>query len=149
MRAAVARETLLRFERRLREWRLSGVRQIAQINRGLRMGSSASLRKRWSTTGLAPRPGSAERDLSSVPSLDLWPQPQAWSAAAQVEDRTRHVGVPVHILAHRVPMREPEDAGNVMRVDQIVDDHSPGHDTSLHLAADVAYGCELSVRRVM
>lgn len=84
-----------------------------------------------------------------MPSLNLWAQPETRTAATEVEDRTRHVGVTVYVLAHGVPMREPEDPCNVVRVDEILDDHSSGHRSSLRLAADVEYTCELSVRRVM
>ena len=36
-----------------------------------------------------------------------------------------------------------------MRVNEVVDEHSPRHEASLHVAADMAYTRELSVRRVM
>lgn len=77
------------------------------------------------------RPGAAKLDLLSVPSLDLRSEPEAWSTPTEVDDRTRHVLVPVEILAHGVAMRKAEDSSNVVRVDQIVEKYAPGHQSSL------------------
>lgn len=101
------------------------------------------LAQHGSTTSTPPRPCPSELDLPSVPSLDLGSKPEARSTTAEIEDWTRHVGVPVHVLAHGVPVSESEDSSDVVRVDQITDEHAAGHETSLHLAADVAYTCEL------
>jgi hypothetical protein len=84
-----------------------------------------------------------------VPPLYLRPQPQAWATAAEVEDWPWHVQVAVHVLAHGVAMSEAEDPGDVMRVDQVVEEDATRHRASLHLAADGSYTCELSVRSVM
>jgi hypothetical protein len=80
-----------------------------------------------------------------MPPLDLGSQPEAWSTTAEIDDRARHVRVPVQILAHGIPVTEPKDPSNVVRVDQIIDEYAACHEISLHLAADVAYTCELSV----
>ncbi|MHB8657307.1 MAG: hypothetical protein ACYC91_05030 [Solirubrobacteraceae bacterium] len=45
-------------------------------------------------------------------------------------------------------MGEPKDPSDVVRVDQIVDEHAAGHESSLQVTADEAYACELSVRGV-
>jgi hypothetical protein len=81
-----------------------------------------------------------------VPSLDLGSEPEARPATAKIEDGTRHVRVPVQVLAYGVPVSESEDAGHVVCVDQIIDEHTSSHEASLHVAADVAYTCKLSVR---
>jgi len=83
-----------------------------------------------------------------VPALDLRSEPETWSTTAKVEDWTRHVRVPVEILAHGVAMREPEDPSDVVCVDEVVDKHAAGHVSSLHVTVDEAYACELSVRAV-
>jgi len=74
--------------------------------------------------------------LERVPPLDLRSEPQARSAAAEVEDWARHVGIAMHVLAHGVAMGEPQYPGDVMRVNQIVEEHAAGHQTSLHPRAD-------------
>jgi hypothetical protein len=106
----------------------------------------AALRPSPSMSGAPFRSRAAQFDLAGVPPLDLRSQPQARPASTEIEDGTGHVGVPVHILADGIAMSEPQDPGNVVRVDQIIDEHPPGHKQSLHLTADVAYTCELSVR---
>ena len=99
-------------------------------------------------SGWPPWSGSAELDLPRVPSLDLRSQPKARSTTAKVEDWTRHVRVPVEILAHRVAVGETKDPSNVVGIDEIVDAHASGHGSSLLVKADEAYACELSVRAV-
>jgi hypothetical protein len=84
-----------------------------------------------------------------VPSLDLGSQPQTRSTTAEIEDWTWHVGVPVQVLADGIPMRETKDAGYIVCVNQIIEEHPTDHGASLHLIADAAYTCELSVRVVL
>lgn len=43
-------------------------------------------------------------------------EPEAGSATTKIEDWAWHVGVPVHVLAHGVPVSETEDPSDVMRV---------------------------------
>lgn len=81
-----------------------------------------------------------------MPSLDLRSQPEARSTTAEIENRARHIGVPVHVLAHGVPVGEAEDPSNVVCVDQIIDEYAASHTTSLHVIAAAAYTRELSVR---
>lgn len=88
----------------------------------------------WS--GAPLRPGSAELDLPGMPSLYLRSQPEARPATAKIKDRPRHVGVPVQVLAHRVAVGEAENPGDVMRIDEIVEEHASSHRTSLHAVAD-------------
>ncbi len=73
------------------------------------------------------RSGSAELDLPGVPALDLRSEPEARPAAAEIKDWSRHVWVAVHILAHRVAVGEAENPGDVMRVDEVIQKHTPGH----------------------
>jgi hypothetical protein len=81
-----------------------------------------------------------------MPSLDLWTQPQAGTARSEVEDWPRHVGIPPLVLADRVAVAQPEDLGDVVSVDEVVDDNSPRHASSLRPVADVSYTRHLSVR---
>ena len=53
--------------------------------------------------------------------------PEARATATEIEGRPRHVRIAVQILAHRVAMGEAEDSGDVMRVDQVVEEHATGH----------------------
>jgi len=81
-----------------------------------------------------------------MPSLDLRPQPEAWAAGAKVEDRSWHVWIPALVLTDGVAVAEPEDPGNVVSVDEVVEQDSPQHMASLRPSADVSYACNLSVR---
>lgn len=98
-----------------------------------------------STSGAPLWSRSPEFDLLGVPPLDLRSEPEAWATAAEVEDGARHVGIPLEVLAHGIPVSEPKDPGNIVCVDQVVDVHATRHGASLHVAADLAYTCELSV----
>ena len=84
-----------------------------------------------------------------MPPLDLGSQPETRPTTAEIEDWTRHVGVPAQVLADGIPMREPKDPSNIVCVDQIIEEHPTRHEASLHLVADAAYTCELSVRVVL
>jgi hypothetical protein len=77
-----------------------------------------------------------------VPALDFGSQPEARTTAAEIEDRARHVRIPVQILADRIAVGESEDSGDVVCVDQVIEMDTARHDASLHVVADVAYGCE-------
>ena len=127
---------------------MSRTRSITQLRKEKRR--TATLRRRRDaeppTSRLPPRSGSAELDLLGVPALDLRSQPEARSAASEVEDRTRHVWMSMEVEAYRVPVSEPEDACDVMCVDGVIEEHSAGHGASLHLATDNEYTCDLSVR---
>jgi hypothetical protein len=59
--------------------------------------------------------------MDARPPLHLGPQPELRATAAEIDDRTGHVLVASLVLAHGVPMCEPEDLGYRLRVDQIVD----------------------------
>jgi hypothetical protein len=95
---------------------------------------------------MPPRSGSAELDLSGVPALDFRSQPKTRPAASKVENRTRHVWMSMQVEAYRVSVSEPEDACDVMRIDEVIEEDSAGHEASLHLATDNEYTCDLSVR---
>lgn len=102
-------------------------------------GTPRDTTKRRSATGASLRTRSAQVDLSGVPSLNLGSKPQARSSSAQIEHGTRHVGIAVEVLADSVSMREADDLGDGVRIDQIVEEDATGHDSSRHLAADRAY----------
>ncbi len=85
------------------------------------------LRQRPSTSGAALGSRPPQFNLSDVPSLDLGSQPQAWTTTTEIEYGARHVGIPMHVLTDGIAMSEPQDPGNVVRVDQIIDEHSSGH----------------------
>jgi hypothetical protein len=54
----------------------------------------------------------------------------------------------VQVLADGVSVCESDDLGDAVRVDEIVEEDTTCHVTSLHVGADGAYTCELgSVRR--
>lgn len=88
----------------------------------------------------------AERHLAGVPSLDLRPQPEARAAGSEIEDGPWHVWIAALILTDRVAVAEAEDPGDVVCVDEVVDNYSFRHIASLHRSADVSYACNLSVR---
>jgi hypothetical protein len=62
-----------------------------------------------------------------VPALDLGPEPEHRPARTQVDDRARHVGITRLILADGIAVTQPEDFGDITRIDEIVHEHSPGH----------------------
>jgi hypothetical protein len=84
-----------------------------------------------------------------VPFLDLGLQPEARAAGAKIKDRSWHVRIPALILTDGVAMAEPEDPGNVVGVDEVVDRNPSWHVASLRLSADVSYGRSHSVRRAL
>jgi len=71
-----------------------------------------------------------------MPLLYLRSQPEARSATTKVQDWARHLGIPVEVLTHRVAVSETENPCDVMRVDEIVEEHTPSHWPSLHVAAE-------------
>jgi hypothetical protein len=84
----------------------------------------------------------AQFDLAGVPPLDLRSEPHARPASAEVEDGTGHVGTPVHMLADGIAMNEPQDPNNVVRVDEVVDEHwsFPGRMASRECRLPVSHG---------
>ena len=83
---------------------------MARVDCPRRSLSSATSRTRF-----------AERDLAGMPSLDLRPQPEAWAAGAKVKDRPWHVWISALVLTYGVAVAEPEDSGNIVSVDQVVE----------------------------
>lgn len=63
--------------------------------------------------------------------LDLGPEPEHWPAPAKVDDRTGHVRVARLVLADGVSVGETEDLGDIVGVDQVIDEDSSGHEKSL------------------
>ena len=72
-----------------------------------------------SPRGSATRSGSAGRGLLSRPLLDLRPEPKLRAATAEIEHRTRHIGISVLVDAHRARVREAEDLGDITRVNKV------------------------------
>ena len=72
------------------------------------------------------------RGGSRVPPLDLGSQPEHRTTPAQIDYGPRHVGIAGLVRADCVAMREPEDAGNVVGVDEVVDEDAARHEVSLH-----------------
>jgi len=66
-----------------------------------------------------------------MPALDLGTKPEHRSAATEVDHRPWHVWVARLVLADRVPVSKTQDLGNVVGVDQVVDEDSSGHKNSL------------------
>jgi hypothetical protein len=81
-----------------------------------------------------------------MPTLDRRSQPQARSAGPKIKNRPRHIRIPALVLADGVAVAESEDPGNVVSVDEVVDQNASGHMESLRPLADVSYACNLSVR---
>ena len=81
-----------------------------------------------------------------MPTLDLWSQPEAWAPRAEVKDGSWHLWIPALVLTDGVAMAEPEDPGNVVSVDEVVDQNALRHMESLRPLADVSYARSLSVR---
>ncbi len=52
----------------------------------------------------------------------------------------------MQVLADGVAVSEPKDPGDIVCVDQVRDEDAAGHGASLHLGAEIAYACDLSVR---
>jgi hypothetical protein len=65
--------------------------------------------------------------LGSSPSLDFGSEPKLDAAAAQLDDRARHVGVASLVEAHAVAVGEAESVGDQLRVDQVVGLHEWSH----------------------
>jgi hypothetical protein len=65
--------------------------------------------------------------------LDLGSQPETRPSATEIEDWTRHLGVPLHVLAHGISVSEPQDLSDLVGVDQVIDEHATGHGTSLRV----------------
>jgi hypothetical protein len=42
----------------------------------------------------------------------------------------------VEVLAHRVSVGEAENLGDVLSIDEVVEEDAPSHRTSLHVASD-------------
>lgn len=76
---------------------------------------------------MPPRSGSAELDLPGVPALDFRSQPKARPAATEIKDWARHVWVAVHVLTHRVAVGKAENPGDVVCVDEVVEEYAPSH----------------------
>jgi hypothetical protein len=61
------------------------------------------------------------------PSLDLRAQPELDSAVTEVQDRPRHVCVPMLINAHGVSVSKPEQLRDAVGIHQIVEVHLSAH----------------------
>ena len=85
------------------------------------------------------RTRSATSRLLVGPSLDLGTQPELDAALSEIENRSRHIAVPLLVLEHRVAIGQTEDLGNALRVDQVTG-VDVDHRASLHRYADPSDG---------
>ncbi len=60
------------------------------------------------------------------PALELGSQPEL-DAVAELDHGSWHVGIPMLVDADGVPVREPEQIGHSMGVNQVVDVDLPAH----------------------
>jgi hypothetical protein len=81
-----------------------------------RLNAAAYRQGSTSTRRTARRTCSAASRLLVGPSLDLGTQPELDTALAEVENRLRHVAVPLLILEHRVAVGQAENLRNSLRV---------------------------------
>jgi len=87
------------------------------------------------TSAETGRPGSIRHPLL-VPGDDLAAQPQLRASSTSLVDRLGHVYVAPLILVDSIRMREPEQVGDFMRVDEIVDIHLSPHGSTIRDPAD-------------
>ena len=59
--------------------------------------------------------------------LDLSTEPKLDSPVTEIEDRARHVLVPVLVHADRVAVSEPEQPGDAVGVNQVVEIYLSSH----------------------
>jgi hypothetical protein len=127
-----------RLPRGLDAVRFGGIARASRTS--WRTGTSRPPSPGRSTSRTTPRTRFAERHLASVPSLDLWPQPEARAAGSKIEDRPWHLWIPALVLTDGVAVAEPKDPGDVVGIDEVVDHNSSWHMASLRLLApDVSY----------
>jgi len=66
------------------------------------------------------RAGTTLSCLHLGPAFDFRTQPELHPSIAEVDDRTRHVVVPALVEANAVAMRQPEDVGDHLSVDEVL-----------------------------
>ena len=86
--------------------------------------------------------------MVSCPTLNLGTQPELYPSAGKVDYWTRHVVVAGLVLAHCVAVRETEDLGDGLGVDEVVDVDFSSHAPTLHPSAAEPYERKFSVRGV-
>ena len=64
-----------------------------------------------------------------MPALDLRTKPKARPAGAEVENRSRHVRIATLVLADGVALCQPEDASDLVGVDEVLKDDASGHES--------------------
>ena len=75
------------------------------------------------------RPPATLRRLFFGPPLYLRLQPELDATIPEIQDRPRHVGVPVLIHADRVAVGESKDLGHAVRVEKVVEIYVSTHAT--------------------
>jgi hypothetical protein len=73
------------------------------------------------------RAGAPSRRLLNRPACNIWLEPDQDASVAKVEDRPRHIRIPMLVDAHRIPVCKPEQLGHAVGVDEIVDVDSLTH----------------------
>ena len=86
-----------------------------------------------STTALSASgtswPSATLRRLFFSPLLYLRLQPELDATVPEIQDRPRHVGVPVLIHADRVAVGESEDLGHAVGVEEVIEVYVSTHGT--------------------
>jgi len=70
--------------------------------------------------------------LASCPLLDLRAEPELDSALSEVKHRLRHVDVALLVLENCVAVREAENLGYALRIDEVLCRDLWCHNASLH-----------------
>ena len=74
----------------------------------------------------------AASGLALGPLFDLRTKPELDAPLPEIEYRLGHIAVSVLVLQHGAAVREPEDLGHALSVDQVLGIDSRRHDLSLH-----------------
>ena len=69
--------------------------------------------------------------LLSSPAFDVRPKPELDSALPEIEDGPWHILVALLVLEDGVPVRQTEDFGYTLRIDQVFRSDSRSHELEL------------------
>jgi len=77
--------------------------------------------------------------MVSRPPFDLRPQPQLQPTSTTVDERPWHLEIPRLVLAHRVAMRQAENRGDFLSIDEVVHVDPASHAETVHRLAAEPY----------
>jgi hypothetical protein len=80
----------------------------------------------------------ASRVAGRDPSLNLWSEPQSRPTRTEIDRGPGHVHVALLIRTDAISMREPEEIGDALGVDEVLSSHPWRHDRRLRL---LTFGC--------